>query len=178
MRPGCPGDARPPHSHHLERVRIGRVRPRRRSAVQVPERRRGDVVLKRKVAAAGAPPEGLDADAQRRVEANRIEDVPAVHAEALLTAVEPVWPEDLMQSEVWAGVGRVARTRHVEVPRTSEVVLGPGAADRGMVCVTVEVELYLALAPPSGRVHSPGEIRADVVSPPGDTVDERVHVLV
>src|SRR5699024_6943043 len=52
----------------------------------------------------------------------------------------------------------VALPRDIEIPGTAEVVLGTGAADRGMVAIAVEVHLQFALTPPARAVHTPGEV--------------------
>ena len=85
----------------------------------VPERRGGDIILEREVAAARAPAESLDHDLQVLLEADRVHDVPAVESEALLDAVMAVSADDLGQ----AAVGRAelciadnaVRARSIEV---------------------------------------------------------------
>ena len=59
---------------------------------------------------------------------------------------------------------RVVAFRVDETPGAAEVVLGPGAADRRVLVVAVEVELDLALTPPAGVVAAPGQIRPDVLA--------------
>ena len=62
----------------------------------------GDVVLQRQVAAAGLPAQALDGHFEVVVEADRIGNVPAIEAEALLRIVHAVRADDLRH----AGVGR------------------------------------------------------------------------
>jgi hypothetical protein len=97
---------------------------------------------------------------------------PLVHP---LAAIQPVRADDLMQPEKRRRVGRVTLPGHVEVPGAAEIVLGPGAADRGELLVAVEVELHLALTPPAGVVSAPGEIGADVFSGAVHSIKDRVQ---
>ncbi len=60
----------------------------------------GDVVLEGEVAAAGAPAEGLDVYAEFGAEADRVGEVEAVHAEALLALVLAVRADHLREAEV------------------------------------------------------------------------------
>src|SRR6476661_4493309 len=68
----------------LEIVAVGQRLQRLARQGLVPEGDRGEVVLQGQVAAllVGAPPERLDGDAEARLEAHRVHDVPAVHPEA------------------------------------------------------------------------------------------------
>src|SRR6185312_5225401 len=109
----------------------------------------------------GAPAERLDGDAQARLEANRVHDVPAVQAEALLRAVDAVGPDHLAETGIRRrelGVGvRLAglADADVEVVGAAEIVLGAGAADGRELPVVVDEELDLAFAPPAGVVAAP-----------------------
>src|SRR5262249_53106961 len=100
--------------------------------------------------------------------------MPAVHAEPLLAAVEPVRSQQLVQAKERRGVRGVPLAGDVEVPGSAEVVLGPGAADRRELRVAVEVELDLALAPPAGPVDAPREVAADVLPGAAHPVQDRV----
>src|SRR5271166_936639 len=101
--------------------------------------------------------------------------MPPVHAEPLLAAVQPVRADDLVKPEKRRRVDGVSLPGHVEVPGATEVVLGAGAADRGELLIAVEVELDLALAPPAGAIHAPGEVGADVLPGALHGVEDWVH---
>ncbi len=49
-----------------------------------------------------APAQGLDRHPQILLEADRVGDMPAVHAKALLGAIDAVWPNHLVET----GIGR------------------------------------------------------------------------
>ena len=104
--------------------------------------------------------------------------MPAVHPEPLLADVQPVGADDLRHPEIRRRELCVARARDVEVPCAAEVVLGAGARDRRIFRVVVEVELDLALAPPSVGVHAPGDVGADVVPLPFNALEQDVRCLV
>src|SRR5262245_31716151 len=79
---------------HFELVEGGRGRAGRCHFLLIPEDRRGDVILQRQVAPAGAPAQRLDRHPDVALEADRVHHVPAVHAEALLAAVQPIRAQD------------------------------------------------------------------------------------
>src|SRR5699024_1731868 len=82
-----------------------------------------------------AEAERLDGRAEASGEADRVRQVPAVQAEALLVGVEAVGLDHLRHPEIRGGVGGVGAGRVLEGPGPAEVVLGAGAADRGEVLV-------------------------------------------
>src|SRR5260370_42314521 len=106
--------------------------------------------------------------------------MPSVHPESLLRRVEPVGPNDLRESRV----GRrelpipAAFLAHVEVVRAAEIILCAGAANSRKLGVAVDKKLYLALAPPPVVMHAPGDISANVLSAPGDPVEDCIDFLV
>src|SRR5271170_6549456 len=155
LPPALSGDRRSPGrldrlAAHLQIVGTGQRRARHRRAIQIEDRGRGDVVVQWSVTAPRHPAERLDVHSQVGVEVNRVEEMPAVHPEALLAPIQPIRADDLMQPEKRRRIGGVTLPGHVEVPGAAEVVLGAGAADRGELLVAVEVELHLALTPPAG----------------------------
>ena len=101
------------------------------------------------VSTAGLPAERLDLNPQIGGEMDGVQDMPPVEAEALLALVEAVGTDYLGHAEVRRRVLGVTATRNVEAPGASEVVLGPGAANRRIVLIAVEIDLELALAPPA-----------------------------
>src|SRR5699024_10539398 len=132
------------------------TRPRAggRGRVQIEQCRGRYIVMQGQVAAAAPPTEGLDVHGYLRGESDRIHHVPSVHAEPLLRSVEPIGLEHLVHSQVRSRERGVALPRDIEIPGTAEVVLGTGAADRGMVAIAVEVHLQFALTPPARAVHT------------------------
>jgi hypothetical protein len=87
--PALSGDRRSPGrldrlAAHLQIVGTGQRRARHRRAIQVGDRGRGDVVVQWSVTAPRHPAERLDVPSQVGVEVNRVEEMPAVHPEALL----------------------------------------------------------------------------------------------
>src|SRR5579859_164355 len=124
-------------SDHFQIVAIRQGRERGGGQGLVPIGDRGDVVLQGQVAAVlvGAPAEGLDGDAEIGREADRVHDVPAVQAEALLRAVDAVGPDHLRQAGVGGGELHVFAftvaldDAGVEVVGAAEIVLRARAAD-------------------------------------------------
>ncbi len=108
--------------------------------------------------------------------------MPAVEPETLLDVVVTVSPDDLGESAVGRRVLRVldgaVGPLRVEVVAAAEIVFRAGAADGREFLVAVEEELDLALAPPAVVVHSPGHVRADILPPAFDPVEDRVNVFV
>ena len=92
------------------------------------------------------------------------EDVPTIETEALLALVEAVRADHLGHAEVRRGVFGIAAAGDVEVPGAAKVVFGASAADRRVIVVAIEIDLELALAPPTGRIDAPGEVSADIVA--------------
>ena len=89
LPPALSGDRRSPRrldrlAAHLQIVGTGQRRARRRRAIQVEDRGRGDVVMQWSVTAPRHPAEGLDVHSQVGVEVDRVEEMPAVHPEPLL----------------------------------------------------------------------------------------------
>src|SRR6185503_2616985 len=99
-----------------------------------------------------APAERLDGHAQIFLEADRVHDVPAIHAETLLTAIDPVRLDDLWQAKKGGGVGAILAVRLLKVPGSAEIVFGTGSANRWEVGIAIKVEFDLALAPPASAV--------------------------
>src|SRR5690606_3697761 len=170
-------------SVHLEVDQSRCFRPRRRARpVQIEPRRGGDVVAGRAVAVREPvvmprpDAQALYRDPEVLGEPDRVGEVPAIHPETLLTGVEAVRAQHLVQAEIRRGERGVPGTGDVEVPGTAEVVLGPGTADGGELVVAVEVELHLALAPPAGVVDAPRQVGADVVTSALHAVEQRVHL--
>ena len=60
----------------------------------VPEANGRDVILKREISSAGTPAQSLDRYLEVFFEPDRIHNVPAIEAEALLRIVEAVRPDD------------------------------------------------------------------------------------
>src|SRR6187397_726422 len=126
----------------------------------IPEGHRRDVVLQREVRTVGAPAERLDRHAQVVLEPDRIHEVPAVEAEALLRLVQAIGPRHERQPRVRRAEFLVAlRVLVLEVVRPAEVVLGARAADRRELDVAIHEELDFALPPPTVVVHAPAQVR-------------------
>src|SRR5260221_6989347 len=91
-------------SNHLQIVGRWQFRERRGRKSLIPERDRRDIVLQRQelrtATRIATPSERLDCHPQLALEANRIDDVPSIHPEALLRIVKPVGPHDLRKSGV------------------------------------------------------------------------------
>ena len=112
--------------------------------VEVVVGHRGDVVLQRQVAAAGAPAQRLNGDADILLEVDGIGKVPAVEPKARLRAVDAVGADHLRQAGIGRGKGLVlVRGLILEVVGAAEVVLRARAADGGILAVVVEEELDL-----------------------------------
>ena len=88
--------------NNLQEILAGQFRERGVRLALVPEGHRGDVILHRQVPAPFAPAQCLDRHPQVLFEADGVHDVPAVHAEALLAAIQAIRFDHLAQ----AGVGR------------------------------------------------------------------------
>src|SRR5258706_2071006 len=181
----------------LNSLQVVPVRKRReapRHGTLVPERHGGHVILKREVAAAAAPAQGLHCDPQALLETDGIRDVPAIEAEARLGGIEPVRPDDLRHTRVRGGEllvvlgprtapgtapGAGARPRaRDESVGAAEVVFRAGPADGWVLAVVVHEELDLTFPPPAGVVHAPRHVRADVLTLALHAVQERDDVLV
>ncbi len=115
--------------------------------------------------------------AHRVLEANRVGDVPAVHAEAGLGPVQPVGAQNLVHAHKRRGVGHVL-TVDVPVVRTAEIVFGAGAADRRKLGIVVDEEFDLAFAPPAGVGHPDRQVRAHVLTNTVHAVQNGMHTLV
>src|SRR5215218_8784609 len=146
-----PRRARRPGSSDDFQLILGRQCGKRRVRLGlIPVRHRGDIVLQRQVATAGAPAERLDGDTKVLFEADRVDDVPPVQPESLLRVVEAVGSHDERQARVGrAELLILLRLLVLEVVRPAEVVFGTGAADRRIRGVAVDEELDFALTPPA-----------------------------
>ena len=102
--------------------------------------------------------------------------MPAVETEALLALIEAVGPDHLGHAEVRRVVFGIAAAGEVEVPGAAEVILGAGAADRGVIVVAVEIDLQFALAPPAKAVDTPRKVGADIVTMTGNAVQDDMCV--
>src|SRR4029077_12204251 len=111
-------------------------------------------------------------------EADRVHDVPAVEAEALLRAVGAVRADHLGQAAIVGGELDIGARKlpvdgaEVEIVGAAEIVLRAGAADGREGAVAIEEEFDLALAPPAGIVDAPGHVGADIVAVPADAVED------
>ncbi len=134
----------------------------------VPEGYGGDIVLQGQITSAASPAKRLDRNPEPFTEPDRIGEMPAIHAEPELTAVEPVRCDHLMQSAVRSREGTimVVTDRILEIVRTTEIVFRTGSADRRIITVIVQIELDFTFAPPAAVIHAPGHIGADIVPMP------------
>ena len=107
----------------------------------IPVGDRGDIVLERQIPSSRAPAQGLDRYFQVLLEPDRVHDVPAVEAEALLDVVMSVSADDLRQARIRRRELSVADDAvgsfGVEIVRAAEIILGPGSADRRKIGVAV-----------------------------------------
>ena len=98
--------------------------------------------------------------------------MPAIHREPLLRAIESVGRKR-HEAAIGIGIGFIMPVI-VEIVSAAEIILGSGAADGGIFAVSVKEELDFSLTPPATVVASPCHIRADIVSLPCHTVENRV----
>ena len=151
-------------SDHFELIGIRRRRTSPRAFFLVPERRRGDVVLQRQVAAARRASRAPGSSPADPLEADRVHDVPAVQAEALLAAVQAVRVDHLaacprkgvVNAPYSPGRARRSSRRRRSSPRCR------CRRSSGTRSSPSRIELDLALAPPAAVVHAPGQVGADV----------------
>lgn len=118
--------------------------------------------------------QGLDVDGHVLVEVDRVENAPVIHPGSLLGPVQPVGSDHLGQTETGHAELRVSLAWDVEVPRSSEVVLGAGAGagDGGVGAVLLvrrcSTQAEDALTAPyrarSVRLRPPGWTRAEARS--------------
>ena len=136
---------------------------------------RPQVLLHRGFLAAGEEhrPDLLDRDAELGPVHDRIGQVPAVEAHEV-DGREAGEPD--RRRRVGRDVQRRARVVLVmgaQAPRAPDVVLEPGAADRGELGVAVAVHLQLALAVPHALVeHAHADVAADEPTGPGEAVGD------
>src|SRR2546423_1876744 len=104
--------------------------------------------------------------------------MPAVHTKTLLAPVETVGLQNLVQPKERRCERTIALTGHIEVPGSSEIVLGTRATNRRVFIVAVEIELDLPLAPPAGVIDAPGYVCSDIMATPLDTVKDSMHLAV
>ena len=120
------------HLNHFQVISIRQRRERTGGQGLVPIGDGGQVVLQREVAAAAAPAEGLDGDLEVALKADRVGDVPAVHAKARLRAIDAIGPDDLVQSAVGrAELLVLLGLRDLEVVRAAKVIFGPRGNNGG-----------------------------------------------
>lgn len=154
-------------------------RERRGRKRLIPVGDRGNVVFERQIAAAVAPAECLNRHAQIALKADRVGDVPAVHAEALVGVIQPVRRADIGEAGVRRRKGLVAvRILILKVVGAAEIILRPRAADGRVFAVAVHIKLDLALAPPAVVVDAPGQIGADVLPLALHVVEDRIDLFI
>src|SRR5690606_17196394 len=110
------------------------------------------------------PAEGLNRDFEIFLKTNRVHNVPAVHTEALLAAVEAIGLNHLRHAQKGGRDAAVLALGMLEVPSAAEVVFGAGATNGRELIVAVHIELDLAFAPPTAVVDAPRDIGANVVA--------------
>ena len=109
----------------------------------IPVGDRGDIVLERQIAAIVTPTERLHGDAQVGFKADRVHNMPAIHAHAQLRLVIAIGSDHLMEAGVRRGkcdVTLVVPWAGIKVVRAAEIVFGAGATDCGIL-IAIEVEL-------------------------------------
>src|SRR5690348_5150088 len=180
----------PRASDDFEIIAVGKRWELRSRQRLVPESDRGDIVLQRQILAilVRAPTEGLNRHSKVALEANGIGDVPAIHPEALLRAINSVGADHLRQSRVRRGEFNIRRftaqaeglvdAAGIEVVSAAEIILGAGAADGGKFRVAIDEEFYLAFAPPAAVVDTPSHVGADELPATFHFVEDRVDLLV
>ena len=114
----------------------------------VPERGRCNVILQRKVAASSfqsrSPPKGLDGCPDVLAKSNWIHDVPPVHPESLLAAIESVRFNHLCQAGIRGTEDAVLAGWMFEIPSATKIVLRAGTANGRPLAVAIQVKLDLA----------------------------------
>src|SRR5690606_6360078 len=95
--------------------------------------------------------------------ADRIHNVPTVHAESLLAPVQAVRLDHLRHAKESSGERAVFTARMLEVPSAAEIVFGTGSANRREFLVSVHIELDFAFAPPAGIVDLPCNVCTYIV---------------
>ena len=97
---------------------------------------RSNVILKRKVAPALAPPQGLDGYPQIFIETDGIGNMPAIERKALLRLVKAVRPNDTGKPRI-RGTELCIMPLYVKIIGAAEIVLGTGAANGGIVLIPI-----------------------------------------
>src|SRR5579859_916909 len=144
----------------------------------IPERGRGDIILQGQIAMTAAPAERLDGDSQVLLKTNRVHDMPAIQAKALLTAIEPIGFDDLGQTQEGCGEGTVLASWLLEVPGSAEVIFCTRATDSREILIAVQIKFDLALTPPARAVRLPREIGAHVMTFALHTIQQGMHLFV
>ena len=145
--------------------------------ILIPECNGRNIVLKRQITSAGAPTERLDRYLDIIFKADRICDVPAVHSEAAVCMIDLIGMRNLRKSRIGRAVFNVFAI-NVKIPRSAEIILRSGAADRGEIGVTVDIDFDLSLSPPAVGFYAPVQIRADVMAVALDVIKDGVDLLV
>src|SRR5581483_11298750 len=104
--------------------------------------------------------------------------MPAIHAKAMLTAIESIRLDHLWQAQEWCGVDAVLALRMLKIPGPAKVILGAGAANSGIVVIAIQIEFDLALAPPASIVALPGKVGADIMAYALHIIEKSMHLLV
>ena len=106
----------------------------------IPERCRRNIRLLIVVASVVTPAEVLNRNTQVLIEANRVEDMPAIKPECRYGTIQPVGTNHLVHSGVRSCKFLILTSfMFFEILRAAEVVLGSGSANCGILLVAVHV---------------------------------------
>src|SRR5258708_1552166 len=138
----------------------------------VPEYHRGNIILQRQVPSLAPPSQGLDSNLQAFFKSNGISDMPAVETKTLRDVIMTISPDHLVQAGVRTTELRIGRSLYagrifmpgIEVVRSAEIILGPGATDGGKIRIPVHEKFYFTFAPPAIIVNSISQVSAHILS--------------
>lgn len=146
-------------------------------SIRIPVRHRRYIVLQRKVSAVTSPAECLYGNFQIVFKINGVGNVPTIHIKISLRAVGAVCRADFRQTRIGCCEFCIFSV-YVKIIGSAKVIFRARAANRRELFVAVDIEFYLAFAPPAVGFYSPVEIGAYIMSPPLNSVQNSVNVFV
>ena len=164
-------------SNNLQVVCIGESGIHDNQVVGIPVRHRRNIVLQWVISLSASPAQRLNGHSQILFKIDGIGDMPAVHIEIALRFVGLVDGTHLGKSRVGGGKFHVF-TVHIKIIGSAEIVLGSRAANAGELGISVDVELDLALTPPSVGLDAPKQIGSHVVTLSLDIIKDHIILLI
>src|SRR5450432_936977 len=104
--------------------------------------------------------------------------MPAIHAETLLTAIESIRLNHLMQSQKRGRIHAILARWMLKVPGTPKIILCTSTTNCWKILIPIHIKFDLAFAPPARCIGLPCKIGPNILTFALHAIQQGMHLLV